>query len=182
MAAWKNIRLGDVIRTNVASYSAKDSWEYINYLDTGNITENIIADIQHINLEKEKLPSRAKRMVKYNSIIYSTVRPNQRHYGIIKLMPDNFLVSTGFTVIDVNEAIVDADYIYFLLTQDKYVELLQAIAEQSVSAYPSIKASDIEKLNVILPSVVEQKKIATVLKLLSDKMLLNSELNKNLAA
>ena len=97
-------------------------------------------------------------------------------------MPDNFLVSTGFTVIDVNEAIVDADYIYFLLTQDKYVELLQAIAEQSVSAYPSIKASDIEKLNVILPSVVEQKKIATVLKLLSDKMLLNSELNKNLAA
>ena len=80
----KHIRLGNVILTNVASYSLKEEWSYVNYLDTGNITENSIAGIQLIDLNTEKLPSRARRKVKYNSIIYSTVRPNQRHFGIIK--------------------------------------------------------------------------------------------------
>ena len=147
---------------------------------TGNITENVIADIQRINLSTEKLPSRAKRKVQYNSILYSTVRPNQRHYGIVKESPENFLVSTGFTVIDVDEEKVDADFLYFLLTQDSLVELLHSIAEQSVSAYPSIKASDIENLEVELPPLIEQKKIASILNTISDKMRQNTEVNKNL--
>ena len=127
----KHIRLGNVILTNVASYSLKEEWSYVNYLDTGNITENSIAGIQLIDLNTEKLPSRARRKVKYNSIIYSTVRPNQRHFGIIKELPENFLVSTGFVVIDVCQEMVDADYLYFWLSQDNIVELLHTIAEQS---------------------------------------------------
>ena len=115
-------------------------------------------------------------------ILYSTVRPNQRHYGIVKESPENFLVSTGFTVIDVDEEKVDADFLYFLLTQDSLVELLHSIAEQSVSAYPSIKASDIENLEVELPPLIEQKKIASILNTISDKMRQNTEVNKNLAA
>jgi type I restriction enzyme S subunit len=180
MSEWKKTRLGDVISTNIASYSTKEGWEFVNYLDTGNITENVIADIQRINLSTEKLPSRAKRKVQYNSILYSTVRPNQRHYGIVKESPENFLVSTGFTVIDVDEEKVDADFLYFLLTQDSLVELLHSIAEQSVSAYPSIKASDIENLEVELPPLIEQKKIASILNTISDKMRQNTEVNKNL--
>ncbi len=182
MSEWIKTRLGDLITTNQSSYSVKEGWEYVNYLDTGNITENVIADIQKIDLRSEKLPSRAKRKVQHNSIVYSTVRPNQRHYGIIKEQLENFLVSTGFAVIDPDERRVDADFLYFMLSQDGLVEHLHAIAEQSVSAYPSIKASDIENLEVELPPLAEQKKIASILNNLTDKMRHNTEVNKNLAA
>ena len=180
MSEWAKTRLGDVISTNTTSYSTKEGWEFVNYLDTGNITENVVAEIQRIDLNTEKLPSRAKRKVQHNSLLYSTVRPNQRHYGIVKEQPDNFLVSTGFTVIDVDESKVDADFLFFLLTQDSLVELLHSIAEQSVSAYPSIKALDIENLEVELPPLIEQKKIASILNTISDKMRQNTEVNKNL--
>ena len=182
MGKWEKIKLGDVIKTNQLSYTTKEGWEYVNYLDTGSITENVVSDIQKIDLKSEKLPSRAKRKVKHNSIVYSTVRPNQRHYGIIKEKPDNFLVSTGFAVIDPDEELIDADFLFFMLSQDAFVEHLQAIAEQSVSAYPSIKASDIENLEVILPPLVEQKRIASILCSLSDMMRQNREINKNLEA
>lgn len=181
MRTWEKVKLGSVISTNRSSYSTKDGWAFVNYLDTGNITENVITDIKKINLSSEKLPSRAKRKVQYNSILYSTVRPNQRHYGIVKNIPENFLVSTGFTVIDVNKSKVDADFIYFLLAQDRIVELLHSIAEQSVSAYPSIKAADIENLEVDLPPLEEQKKIASILCTITDKIRQNTEINKNLA-
>lgn len=180
MGEWEKTRLGDVIETNTISYSIKEGWKFVNYLDTGNITENVVAEIQRIDLNTEKLPSRAKRKVHYNSILYSTVRPNQRHYGIVKEQPENFLVSTGFTVIDADEFKVDADFLYFLLSQENLVELLHSIAEQSVSTYPSIKASDIENIEVELPPLVEQKRIASILNALSDKIRQNTEINKNL--
>ncbi len=181
METWRTIRLGSSCTTNSATYSPKEKWEFVNYLDTGNITNNRIDSIQYIDVESEKLPSRARRKVKTNSIIYSTVRPNQRHFGIIKSQPNNFLVSTGFAVIDVNPEILDADYLYYVLTQDSIVEKLHAIAEQSTSAYPSIKSSDIEDLEIEVPDLATQKKIAGILGELDRKAKQNAEINKNLA-
>ena len=182
MKKWRTVRIGDICVTNNKSYSKNDKWEYVNYLDTGNITVNDISEVQFIDLEVDKLPSRARRRVEYNSIIYSTVRPNQLHYGIIKSHPDNFLVSTGFVVIDVNETVADADYVYYWITQSSLTEKLQSIAEQSVSAYPSIKASDIEELEISLPPIEEQKRIANILSMLDVKRHNNDLINRNLCA
>lgn len=180
MADIRLVKIGDIVTTNASSYSSKDHWEYVNYLDTGSITQNVIDSIQRIDLSQEKLPSRAKRKVRENSIVYSTVRPNQLHYGIIRNQPENFLVSTGFTVIDVNESQAVAEYIYYYLTQKEIVESLQAIGEQSVSTYPSIKPSDIEDIEIPLPSLDIQNKIVGILKSLDAKIKTNSEINNNL--
>lgn len=182
MGKWNRYRLRDIINTNVNTYSPKENWEYVNYLDTGNITKNQITKIQYIDLRFEKLPSRARRKVQYNSIIYSTVRPNQLHYGIIKEQPEKFLVSTGFTVIDVDETKAIPDYIYYVLTQREVTEHLQAIGEQSVSAYPSIKPSNIEDLEIEIPSIEEQKKIVSILSVIDKKQRENQRINDNLAA
>lgn len=180
MEKWRKIRLGDFCVTNADSYSPREEWDFANYLDTGNITNNMIDSIQYIDIKSEKLPSRARRKVKRNSIIYSTVRPNQRHFGIIKSQPENFLVSTGFAVIDVNTNVLDADFLYYLLTQDALVEALHAIAEQSTSAYPSIKPSDLENLEIEIPDLDTQKKIADVLSSLDRKITQNTDVNDNL--
>lgn len=180
METWRKIRIGDACKTNTDSYSPKEKWDFVNYLDTGNITDNRIDSIQYIDVKREKLPSRARRKVKKDSIIYSTVRPNQRHFGIIKSQPENFLVSTGFAVIDTDAQVLDADFLYYLLTQSTLVEALHAIAEQSTSAYPSIKPSDIEDLEIEIPDLATQKKIADILGSLDRKIMQNTEVNKNL--
>ena len=180
MAERKTIRLGNVIRTNVSTYSEKEGWAFVNYLDTGNITQDTISEIQRINIGTDKLPSRARRKVQIGNIIYSTVRPNQLHYGFITSQPDNFLVSTGFAVIDVNENKAVPKYIYYFLTHRDVTERLQAIAEQSTSAYPSIKPSDIEDLTIDLPPIEEQRKIVGLLKMLDGKIKQNTEINNNL--
>ena len=90
-------------------------------------------------------------------------------------------MSTGFTVIDVEADKADADFIYHLLTQNKYVELLHSIAEQSVSAYPSIKSSDIEGLEIELPPLEVQKRISALLSMINLKIEVNNDINKNLS-
>ena len=181
MGNWKSMLLKDFCIFNANTYGNKDVWIYVNYLDTGNITNNKIEKVQYIDLNKEKLPSRARRKISYNSIIYSTVRPNQLHYGIIKNILDNFLVSTGFVVIDVDEKIADADFIYYWLSQSSITDKLQAIAEQSTSTYPSIKVSDLAELEIYLPPLWLQKNISGILSIIDKKITNNDKINRNLS-
>ena len=180
MEEWKEYKLGDICKSNINSYSEKDNWSFVNYLDTGNITENKISDIQFIDLSSESLPSRARRKVQLNDIIYSTVRPNKKHFGIIKNQPENFLVSTGFAVLHINKIIADPNFIFYNLIQNENTESLHAIAEQTTSAYPAIKPYDIENLSIKLPPLPTQQKIARILSSLDDKIELNNKINTNL--
>ena len=175
------MRIGDFCKTNLCTYSEKEKWSEIHYLDTGNITRGKIAEIQTLVPGVDTVPSRARRKVQINDIIYSTVRPNQRHYGIIRSHDPNMLVSTGFVVITVDPQVADPDFIYYYLTQDDVVETLETIGEQSTSAYPSIKPVDIENLEIALPPLEVQNAVGALLRQLDKKCALNDEINDNLA-
>lgn len=176
------MRLGDCCKTNLHTYSDKEKWSLIRYLDTGSITEGRIDEIQTLYPGVDKIPSRARRKASVGDILFSTVRPNQKHYGIIEAGTENLLVSTGFTVVTVDTTIADPYFIYYYLTQSSVIESLQAIAEQSTSTYPSIKPSDIEDIELDLPELETQKKIGSTLRMLDRKIALNEEINDNLLA
>lgn len=175
------MRLGDCCKTNLHTYSDKEKWSLIRYLDTGSITEGRIDEIQTLYPGVDKIPSRARRKASVGDILFSTVRPNQKHYGIIEAGTENLLVSTGFTVVTVDTTIADPYFIYYYLTQSSVIESLQAIAEQSTSTYPSTKPSDIEDIELDLPELETQKKIGSTLRMLDRKIALNEEINDNLS-
>ena len=179
---WEKRTLGDVIITNDDTHSKKDKWKFINYLDTGNLTENQISEVKYLVVSEDKIPSRAKRKVQPGDIVFSTVRPNQKHYGILKNPVENLLVSTGFVTIRAKKDAADTNFIYWFLVQPEIIERLQTIGEHSTSAYPSIKPSDIEGLNLNLPPLTEQKAIAHTLGSLDDKIELNRRMNETLEA
>ena len=131
---------------------------------------------------KHKIPSRARRKVQPGDIVYSTVRPNQKHFGLLKIVPENFLASTGFAVLRGMEGMADTGFLYWFLAQDHIVEYLHSIAENSTSAYPSIRPSDLEHLPLSLPPLPEQEAIAHVLGTLDDKIELNRRMNETLEA
>ncbi|MDP6752036.1 MAG: restriction endonuclease subunit S, partial [Candidatus Poribacteria bacterium] len=171
---WVKTTVGEIVFINTDTYSPKEKWDYVNYLDTGNITSGVINSVQNIARD-EKLPSRARRKVLAGDIVYSTVRPNQRHYGIIANPLENMLVSTGFSVIRGDNQNCYTKFLYYYLAQESVVKMLQTIGEHSTSAYPSIKPSDIESLSILLPPLSEQKAIAYILGTLDDKIELNRQ-------
>ncbi|MBR1941176.1 MAG: restriction endonuclease subunit S [Bacteroidaceae bacterium] len=179
MKEWKEYKIGDIAKTNTSQYSLSENWDRILYLDTGSITKNQISNVEKF-FGNDALPSRARRKVKHGDIVYSCVRPNLCHYGYLDNPPANLLVSTGFVVITVNPQLADSRYIFYYLTQSNIVQSLHSIAEQAVSTYPSIKASDIEDLSICLPSLPNQRKIASILKSLDDKIEINRRINDNL--
>ena len=180
MTEWKECKLKELADFNPDSLTAKSKLQFINYLDTGNITKGKIDTIQYLNLSTDKVPSRAKRIVKKNDIVYSTVRPNQEHYGIIKNPVDNMIVSTGFVVLRSKEDKCYSDFLYYFLTLPENTEYLSNVAEDSTTAYPSITPDVIMDMDISLPPLPEQKAIAEVLSSLDDKIDLLTRQNKTL--
>lgn len=148
---WEVGELKSICNANQYQLNSSSNFSYVNYLDTSNITKNQIDNVILIDDLKNNLPSRAKRRVKKNDIIYSTVRPNQEHYGIIKEPVENMIVSTGFAVISHKKNTVLNDFIYCFLSNKITVDFLQTIADTSVSSYPSINVDDILNLKIALP-------------------------------
>ncbi|MCQ2705922.1 restriction endonuclease subunit S [Helicobacter pylori] len=174
-----DLKNNSVITINQNNYTKKDNYKKVCYLDTDNITNNRINAFLKIDLTKEKLPSRAKRKCSINSIIYSSVRPNQRHFGIIKEIPKNFLVSTAFIVIDIIDLKkLDPNYLYYYITQDKITHYLQRIAECGTSSYPSITPLDFLNIKIKLYPLETQQKIARTLSILDQKIENNHKINK----
>jgi len=180
MGKWMECKLGAAITSNVQSINKDYPHNTIQYLDTGSITCGKVDSCQELLLVDA--PSRAKRLVKHNDIVYSTVRPIQRHYGFITNPLPNLVVSTGFSVIETKTNLAEPLFIYYYLTSTEIVEILDVIADGSTSAYPSLKPSDIENLDISLPPLPEQKAIASVLSSLDDKIDLLHRQNKTLEA
>lgn len=170
--------LSEVAAINPDTYSPKDAWEFVNYLDTSSITDGVISEVQHIKPSTEKLPSRARRIIAANDVVFSTVRPNQRHFGIINDPLGNMLASTGFAVIRSNHPSVSNELLYLRLTEDSFIEKMQQLAEQSTSTFPSIKPSDLGCCEI--PCPISQE-IMKTLKAIFDSISNNQKQNEALS-
>ncbi len=172
-------KLCDVVDINARTLKKTDHFSEILYLDTSNITENKIQEIQTFNVNNA--PSRAQRRVKDRTIIISMVRPKLRHFGILSAPAENLIVSTGFCTLDIKDTSkIDAYYLYYLLSKQSVVDYLHTIAENSVSAYPSINPSDIGDLSFDFPSIEEQREVSRMLQCMDEKITLNRAINHNL--
>lgn len=144
---WVEVTIGDLVELNRASIDKNYPYQTIEYLDTGSLTKGKIECFQSFALGDA--PSRAKRLVQHNDVLISTVRPDQKHFGIIRSPIENLVVSTGFCVLTCTK--IDPHFIYLLLTNDEMTDYLHTIAEGSTSTYPSLKPSDIGSITFQLP-------------------------------
>lgn len=170
--------LSDIASINPDTYSPKDGWPYVNYLDTSSITDGVISEVQYIKPSMEKLPSRARRIIAKNDVVFSTVRPNQRHFGIIREPLKNMLASTGFAVVRSKYSYVSNELLYLCLTENGFIEKMQQLAEQSTSTFPSIKPSDLGTCEI--PCPIDQH-LSETLNSIFEYIALNQRENHSLA-
>ena len=154
-AGWEVKRLGEFLDCNKNSMSSESDYKYINYLDTSSLTENLINGIAKIH---QDYPSRAKRIVNKNDILFSTVRPAQHHFGIIKKTVKNMIASTGFAILSCKYGSEYNEFFYQFITSTENIEKLDSIANLNASSYPSINSSDILDLKITLPHEISELK------------------------
>ncbi len=149
---WTVMPLSKHLDCNKKKLGKKHNLKTLNYLDTANLTNNIVGSIQKLDVGIDNIPSRANMLVSKNDILYSTVRPNQFHYGIVKAPVEDMIASTGFAVLT-HKANSELNVVFYLhITSPQNTNRLIKISESSKSSYPSISPDDILNLAIALPA------------------------------
>lgn len=175
---WEIKQIKDLVMINEFSIGKNFQFKDIEYIDIDSVDNGIIKNIQLLKLNDA--PSRAKRIVRKNDIIISTVRPNLKHFAFIKEAKPNTIVSTGFAVISPKK--INPRFLYYFITTSRYTNYLTAIADSHTSTYPSFNPDVIENSIIPFPNEAEQFVIAKILSSLDSKIELNQQMNKTLEA
>lgn len=154
--SWEWCRLKEA----VYNHGQKVPDKRFSYIDIGSIDNKR----QRLN-EKENIievkdaPSRARRIVKKDDIVYSTVRPYLHNVAIVdKEFSEEPIASTGFAVFSCFNGVYNKFLFYYLLSPefDKYAN--DGDNAKGV-AYPAINDEKLYKAIIPLPPLSEQKRI-----------------------
>ena len=173
---WKVNRLKNSAFINQSVISEKTAFDFIlKYIDISNV--NSIGEfIELQEMEFSEAPSRARRIPKHNSILLSTVRTYLRAIAFVQNPDDNLIASTGFAVIDANQILFNAEYLFYQMISHNLVE--RVIANSEGVSYPAISSTKLGEIKVLIPPIEEQTKIANYLKkrtLAVDQLIKNIE-------
>jgi len=173
---WKTIKIGSVSEINRENITKDYPFKKIEYIDISSVNNGFIDSTQI--LELENAPTRARRIVKPEDILISTVRPNLKHFTIVTNPEPNYIASTGFAVISATK--IDPYFLYYYLTSEYYTKFLTGIAESHTSAYPSFNPDVIQNSKISYPPLEVQKKIGRILYCLDKKIQANTSMNYEL--
>jgi type I restriction enzyme M protein len=172
---WDTVKLSKVMLVNKETIDPKIKYgkNKFVYIDISSV-ENETGIVSFSNeLEGNKAPSRARRIVKKGDILLSTVRPNLKAFCFLEEVPYNVVASTGFAVLSATVK-VEPLFVYFQLFSDFLQE--QMISRMGKGSYPSINQKDVQELKIFYPPLDIQQKI--VLQLKKEQKAINS--NKEL--
>jgi len=172
---WKLVRLGDIAKVNEKSLTKKSQPDFIRYIDISSVSTGAF-DTPKL-LKKDEIPSRAKRILRNNDFIISTVRPNLKQFSFIEEAQENLIASTGFCVISSNNSKL-AWYLYSLITSDLFTEYLVKIADGG--AYPAFNPKEIEDAIIPLPDKDNLEFISDTSRFFHKKIQLNTQINQTL--
>ncbi len=143
------------LRANPTRNPEKD----FQYIDISNI-DIFSGDIEVQMVKGYDAPSRARKIVKTDDIIISTVRPNRNAVAIIPQELENQVCSTGFAVIKSKKI---NPWFLFAYLKTKYATN-QLVRATMASMYPAVSEDDIGAILIPNPPVSLQEKIALYVK------------------
>lgn len=128
------------------------------YIEIGSVEYGKgIIEMQHVQFADA--PSRARRLVRENDIIISTVRTYLKAVAAIPISDKPLVASTGFVVIRPKN--VNPIFLKYAILSDATISLIESYSVGI--SYPAINASQVVGFKIPVPKLKEQQSIADFL-------------------
>ena len=178
MEEWKEYKLGEI--GTVVGGATPSTKEPVNY--DGDIAWITPKDLSgHTGMfikrgermiSKTGFDSCSCKMLPKGSILFSSRAP----IGYVAIAENELCTNQGFKSVIPNEELINNIFLYYLLVYNKdYIEGLG-----SGTTFKEVSGQTMKNVDVKIPSLSSQNKIASILKSLDDKIEVNRKINENL--
>src|SRR5262245_47169968 len=164
---WMRVKLNEICEINRRKLSEKTDPEFkFVYLDISSVSKGKVSPPAS-KIRFKDAPSRARRIVRKNDILMSTVRPNLQAIALFTDEADGVIASTGFAVITAKRE-ADAAFVYHSLFSPETTQQINALI--AGTNYPAVNPSQVGGLKMSLPQIDEQRRIASALNACDHKL------------
>ena len=173
-------KLGDLVQSISDTYDFKGKYSVIFVNTSADYDGNISGVKSNIN----KLPGQAKKSIENDDILFSEIRPKNKRFALVeKIDTKKYVVSTKLMVLrNNNHKLLDTKYLYLYLTSPTMIDYFQNEAESRSGTFPQITFKDnVANVEIDLPSLKEQQHIVQKINTINEKIVLNNQINDNLA-
>ncbi|MCX7832153.1 MAG: restriction endonuclease subunit S [Actinobacteria bacterium] len=165
---WKVVKLGEVCLKTQQKDPSKEPYKLIKYLDVSSIDNENFKIIAYKVFEGRKAPSRARKIIETDDIIFATVRPYLKRVALIPAELHGEFCSTAFCVIRTKKELLKPNYLFYYLLTNYFIVRISSF--QSGTGYPAISDDDILNEKIPLPPLFEQCEIAEILQTIDQKI------------
>lgn len=126
------------------------------YVDIGAIDNKTQSISSPKRLLGADAPSRARRVIKANDILFSTVRTYLKNIAMVPQGLDGAYTSTGIVVLRAGDAI-EPRYLFNWVTSDEFITEISK--SQDGTLYPAVTDKDVFEAGIRLAPIPEQRRI-----------------------
>lgn len=151
--SWIWTRLGYVCH----NHGQKVPNEDFSYIDVGTLDNgNQKLSKQENIIKKDKVPSRARKIVEIGDVLYSTVRPYLHNICIVdREFSKTPIASTAFCVMSVNKEVINNKFLFYWLLTPEFDKFANGNHTKG-TLYPAIGEKALLNGAIPLPSLQEQ--------------------------
>jgi restriction endonuclease S subunit len=158
---WVETTLGDVAYLNPEQARDYDSDRLIKYIDLSTVSFDTGISSEIDQLPFNEAPGRARRIIRENDVIVSTVRPYLKGFAFVGKEFNGQIASTGFCVIRAKSESILSELIWALVGSDDFVDFL--IRRSTGSSYPAVRPNDISDFTFMLPPLHDQGTVSKLI-------------------
>ncbi len=163
---WVEKPLGEaLVKTETTDPTRSPQTEF-DYIDVSSVSKETLAIQETQRLQGKDAPSRARKLVRTNDVIFATIRPTLRRIAIVPDELDSQVCSTGYFVL---RAKPDMDHrlVFYFLQTETFMTAMETL--QKGASYPAVTDGDVRLQTIPIPPLNEQKTIAAKLESLREE-------------
>lgn len=150
---WNVKKLGELCDSISVTHPCKEG--QLIFLNTGDIENGFVLNHKYMNIKD--MPGQAKKSIQENDILYSEIRPINRHFAFVNFPAQEYIVSTKLMVLRANDN-ESSIRLYQYLTSEDVINELQHEAESRSGTFPQIRFENIKSLKILIGSDDVEKK------------------------
>jgi type I restriction enzyme S subunit len=159
-AGWQTKTLGEVLQKTETVNPLQSPGTEFDYIDVSSISNTTFKIEATQRLKGKDAPSRARKLVRANDILFATIRPTLQRIAVVPEHLDKQVCSTGYFVLRPKPGI-DHRFVFYFLFTENFTGQMESL--QKGASYPAVTDGDVKAQVIHVPSLLEQQRIVGIL-------------------
>jgi len=167
---WEKKTLGEVLQKTESIDPTRTPEKEFIYIDVSSVDNKTFTIETTTLLQGKNAPSRARKLIRKNDVLFATVRPTLKRIAIIPNELNEQVCSIGYFVLRVKD-IIEYKFLYYYLRSERFINNMEKL--QKGAGYPAVSDSQIREQIIFFP-----KSLSTQQQIVSELDTLSSIINK----